>query len=152
MPHYLHSTSYSLVHGRDFFFRYSLTSADRVDHPLATLTSNFPLHDGEVWASGPVRYSRSLDTLFTHTLLTLFSLLTMKSTFFLTSLALVTSIFALPQPQTQTTVTAPESIDQKFKSLGKKYFGTCTDKPLLVKGGNAVIIAKDFGQVTPENS
>lgn len=86
--------------------------------------------------------------------MTLFSLLTMKSTFLFTSLVLATSSFALPQPQTQpqTPVTTPESLDRKFKSLGKKYFGTCTDKPLLVKGANAVIIAKDFGQVTPENS
>ncbi|TID26475.1 glycoside hydrolase superfamily [Venturia nashicola] len=82
----------------------------------------------------------------------------MKSTLVLTSLALAlsSSAVAFPQPQIQTQplVTAPESIDKKFKALGKKYFGTCTDKLLLSKAGglNAPLIKQIFGQVTPENS
>ncbi|QDS71205.1 hypothetical protein FKW77_010288 [Venturia effusa] len=79
----------------------------------------------------------------------------MKSTFFVTvtSLALIIpSILALPQSPTIPTVAAPESVDKKLKTLGKKYFGTCTDKPLLIKGSSAAIIPKVFGAVTPENS
>ncbi|KFZ13628.1 hypothetical protein V502_06509 [Pseudogymnoascus sp. VKM F-4520 (FW-2644)] len=43
------------------------------------------------------------------------------------------------------------SIDVRFKTHGKLYFGTATDQNRLTSG-SAPIIQADFGQVTPENS
>ncbi|OBT85521.1 hypothetical protein VE02_05362 [Pseudogymnoascus sp. 03VT05] len=43
------------------------------------------------------------------------------------------------------------SIDVRFKTHGKKYFGTATDQGRLTSG-SAPIVQADFGQVTPENS
>ncbi|KAM0327571.1 hypothetical protein ACHAQA_005862 [Verticillium albo-atrum] len=47
---------------------------------------------------------------------------------------------------------ASVSIDQLFKTKNKLYIGVATDRGLLEAGKNAVIIQKNFGQVTPENS
>ncbi|KAG5932412.1 Endo-1,4-beta-xylanase 2 [Claviceps sorghi] len=44
------------------------------------------------------------------------------------------------------------SLDAYFKSHGKLYWGTATDENILKKPGVADFIAKEFGQVTPENS
>jgi endo-1,4-beta-xylanase len=47
---------------------------------------------------------------------------------------------------------AQVSVNEKFTSHGKTYFGVCSDQNRLTSGTNANIIAADFGQVTPENS
>lgn len=47
---------------------------------------------------------------------------------------------------------ATASIDAKFKSKGKKYWGTAADPGTLNIAANANVIKADFGQVTPENS
>lgn len=47
---------------------------------------------------------------------------------------------------------ADVSLDEKFTSHGKEYFGVCSDQGRLTSGTNADIIIADFGQVTPENS
>jgi endo-1,4-beta-xylanase len=44
------------------------------------------------------------------------------------------------------------SLNAKFVSHGKKYFGVATDQGRLTSGQNAALIKADFGQVTPENS
>ncbi|KAG5922429.1 Endo-1,4-beta-xylanase 2 [Claviceps africana] len=44
------------------------------------------------------------------------------------------------------------SLNAYFKAHGKLYWGTATDEGLLKKPGVADFIAKEFGQVTPENS
>jgi endo-1,4-beta-xylanase len=47
---------------------------------------------------------------------------------------------------------ASVSVDQRFKTKGKVYFGVATDQGLLTTGKNAAIVKANFGQVTPENS
>ncbi|KAH6672337.1 endo-1,4 beta-D-xylanase [Halenospora varia] len=44
------------------------------------------------------------------------------------------------------------SLDAAMKSLGKKYWGVATDKPLLLNSNNSLITQNYFGQVTPQNS
>jgi len=44
------------------------------------------------------------------------------------------------------------SLNAKFISHGKKYFGTCSDQGRLSDAKNAAVIKADFGQLTPENS
>jgi endo-1,4-beta-xylanase len=67
-------------------------------------------------------------------------------------LSLLLILVSAVQAANQKPFLAPPSIDARYKSVGKKYFGTCTDQELLSRGNNAAIIAADFGQVTPENS
>ncbi|KAG9094413.1 Endo-1,4-beta-xylanase F3 [Ceratobasidium sp. UAMH 11750] len=58
-------------------------------------------------------------------------------------------------PTTTTTVTGSTptgGLDARMKAKGKKYFGTCSDQPLLNNAQNAAIIKSDFGALTPENS
>ncbi|OCL12596.1 glycoside hydrolase family 10 protein [Glonium stellatum] len=47
---------------------------------------------------------------------------------------------------------ASTSLNDRFVSHGKKYFGVVTDQNRPTDGSNAVIIQGQFGQVTPENS
>jgi endo-1,4-beta-xylanase len=43
-------------------------------------------------------------------------------------------------------------LDSKFKSKGKKYFGSIADSGLLSNSKNVAVLKSDFGAVTPENS
>ncbi|KAF9051668.1 glycoside hydrolase family 10 and carbohydrate-binding module family 1 protein [Panaeolus papilionaceus] len=43
-------------------------------------------------------------------------------------------------------------LNQKFKSHGKVYWGSCADSGTLNIAANANILKSDFGQLTPENS
>ena len=65
---------------------------------------------------------------------------------------LVTTLAILASTAVASSFIAPPSIDAKYKATGKKYFGTCTDQELLMRGQNAAVIQAAFGQVTPENS
>lgn len=44
------------------------------------------------------------------------------------------------------------SINDLFKSKGKKYFGNIADPGTISESANAEILIDDFGQLTPENS
>ncbi|KAF9533515.1 glycoside hydrolase family 10 and carbohydrate-binding module family 1 protein [Crepidotus variabilis] len=65
-----------------------------------------------------------------------------------------------PPPATTTPVTTPSpaptgggsGLDGKFKSHGKKFWGSCADPGTLGITANVNILKSDFGQVTPENS
>jgi len=46
----------------------------------------------------------------------------------------------------------PSSVDCLFKRYGKLYFGAATDNGILQQGRTAEIVARNFGQVTPEYS
>ncbi|KAL0467613.1 endo-1,4-beta-xylanase [Neurospora intermedia] len=59
---------------------------------------------------------------------------------------------AAPTPDNLEARQASQSIDALMKAKGKLYFGACTDQGRLTSGKNAVILQKNFGQVTPENS
>ncbi|KAF4550100.1 Endo-1,4-beta-xylanase [Elsinoe fawcettii] len=48
---------------------------------------------------------------------------------------------------------ANSSLDSAFKAAGKLYWGTCSDRGLLsASNAGPALTAKEFGQVTPENS
>ncbi|CAG8970871.1 hypothetical protein HYALB_00000850 [Hymenoscyphus albidus] len=62
---------------------------------------------------------------------------------------------AAPVPPTTgggTSTGGSNSINEKFRAIGKKYFGVATDQNRLTAGSNSAIIKSSFGQVTPENS
>ncbi|KAG6021509.1 Endo-1,4-beta-xylanase 2 [Claviceps sp. Clav32 group G5] len=73
---------------------------------------------------------------------------------------LYTSIFAaamaasgaMAAPTTSHGASNCTTLDSFFKSQGKLYWGTAVDKNTLMKPGVADFVAKEFGQVTPENS
>ncbi|KAF9037992.1 glycoside hydrolase superfamily [Panaeolus papilionaceus] len=57
-------------------------------------------------------------------------------------------------PPTSTTSISgsPTGLDTKWRSHGKKFWGTCGDSNTLNIASNAAVIRSDFGQLTPENS
>ncbi|KAG6006166.1 Endo-1,4-beta-xylanase 2 [Claviceps maximensis] len=59
---------------------------------------------------------------------------------------------AVPKGTTASNQNNCTTLDSYFKSHGKLYWGTAADEVILKKPGVAQFIAKEFGQVTPENS
>ncbi|KAG8971595.1 Endo-1,4-beta-xylanase F3 [Tulasnella sp. 425] len=53
---------------------------------------------------------------------------------------------------TTTTKVNSNSLDTKYKSHGKQYWGTCGDQGTLGQAACAQVVKDDFGALTPENS
>ncbi|CAA7265361.1 unnamed protein product [Cyclocybe aegerita] len=77
----------------------------------------------------------------------------------------VNSYYSQCQPSTATTSAPPTTtttpsgggstggtLNAKFVSHGKKFWGSCADSNTLNIAANVAILTSDFGQVTPENS
>ncbi|KAG8976402.1 hypothetical protein FRC05_003645 [Tulasnella sp. 425] len=65
------------------------------------------------------------------------------------------SISTTTTPSTSTsTISNPNtnSLDAKYKALGKQYWGTCGDQGTLSQAQCAQVVKDDFGALTPENS